>query len=654
MIAEILRVREGDTEYAYESTRILYVPKISWPAFDLGRSLGLRPLARTRRPLLARSRTPPPSPRVSPAMTSLAPLAVVASVAPASTTRARVAVARPARAMVTSTPRAKISVSSSSSSRRARVVAASSSSSPSDASASSDAADANAASAQLWIDAWREKNEKRVAKAARKEDEARAKEAETILREQLDAAEKAATTTEEIAEVAAAKAAMELAKADAKAERKAEKKARTMEEEEAMTDETRRAREEEKTAKKLAKAARKAAELDAMSPEDRALEEEKMAAKAEKKKLKAERKAAEAMMTEVERAEAKARRELAKAEAKAAEKAAERSKEKEKEKEKETTGAKAKEETKEETKEVDHRVLKALMDIDMEMASGRSMDDSADDSADEEDEEEEAFEAVAPAAAPASSSAESVKSQLMDAVAGTKRGLAASGAARARINELIATLEASNPTPSPATADGAAGLAGEWKIAYTSASELLLLLASENLPGVTIGDITQTIDVVAGTVENRVNVRAPLIDTSLIATADFEATSPKRIRVKFTDAGVVTPSIDTSSVLQYIDLPPTIDVAGQSIDTTAASEALEPLRKAAEGALGGLAEAVKTLPPALKVPLPAGGLGAAGAEGAESTWLLTTYLDEDTRVARGDGGSVFVMRRAKEVASAAR
>ena len=120
-------------------------------------------------------------------MTSLAPLAVVASVAPASTTRARVAVARPARAMVTSTPRAKISVSSSSSSRRARVVAASSSSSPSDASASSDAADANAASAQLWIDAWREKYEKRVAKAARKEDKARAKEAETILREQLDA-----------------------------------------------------------------------------------------------------------------------------------------------------------------------------------------------------------------------------------------------------------------------------------------------------------------------------------------------------------------------------------------------------------------------------------------------------------------------------------
>jgi hypothetical protein len=389
-----------------------------------------------------------------------------------------------------------------------------------------------------------------------------------------------------------------------------------------------------------------------MSPEDRALEEEKIAAKAEKKKLKAEREAAEAMMTEEERADAKARRELAKAEAKAAEKAAEA---KEKEKEKETAGAKAKEETKEETKEVDHRVLRALMDIDMEVASGRSMEDSADE--EEEVEEEEAFEAVAdavaPAAAPAPSSAEAVKAKLMDAVAGTKRGLAASGVERARINELIATLEASNPTPSPTTAEGATRLAGEWKIAYTSASELLLLLASENLPGVTIGDITQAIDVVNGTVENRVNVRAPLVDTSLIAVADFAATSPKRIKVRFTEAGVVTPSIDTS-VLQYIDLPPTIDVAGQIIDTTAASEALEPLRKAAEGALGGLAEAAKTLPPALKVPLPGGGFGAAGAEGSESTWLLTTYLDEDTRVARGDGGSVFVMRRAKEVASAAR
>jgi PAP_fibrillin len=32
------------------------------------------------------------------------------------------------------------------------------------------------------------------------------------------------------------------------------------------------------------------------------------------------------------------------------------------------------------------------------------------------------------------------------------------------------------------------------------------------------------------------------------------------------------------------------------------------------------------------------------------TWLLTTFLDEDTRIARGDGGSVFVL--VKEVSLA--
>ena len=25
------------------------------------------------------------------------------------------------------------------------------------------------------------------------------------------------------------------------------------------------------------------------------------------------------------------------------------------------------------------------------------------------------------------------------------------------------------------------------------------------------------------------------------------------------------------------------------------------------------------------------------------TWLLTTYLDEDTRITRGDGGSIFIL-----------
>lgn len=34
---------------------------------------------------------------------------------------------------------------------------------------------------------------------------------------------------------------------------------------------------------------------------------------------------------------------------------------------------------------------------------------------------------------------------------------------------------------------------------------------------------------------------------------------------------------------------------------------------------------------------------------AAQTWLLTTYLDENTRITRGDGGSVFVL--VKDVAT---
>ena len=39
--------------------------------------------------------------------------------------------------------------------------------------------------------------------------------------------------------------------------------------------------------------------------------------------------------------------------------------------------------------------------------------------------------------------------------------------------------------------------------------------------------------------------------------------------------------------------------------------------------------------PDLSFPLPTGE--------TSQTWLLTTYLDDDTRITRGDGGSVFVL-----------
>lgn len=69
-------------------------------------------------------------------------------------------------------------------------------------------------------------------------------------------------------------------------------------------------------------------------------------------------------------------------------------------------------------------------------------------------------------------------------------------------------LEARNPTPEPNEA--AAALGGTWRLAYTSNSELIALLALQRLPLVTVGDITQTIDPLGQTVENRVELAAPL------------------------------------------------------------------------------------------------------------------------------------------------
>lgn len=48
-------------------------------------------------------------------------------------------------------------------------------------------------------------------------------------------------------------------------------------------------------------------------------------------------------------------------------------------------------------------------------------------------------------------------------------------------------------------------LDGNWKLVYTSNSELIAVLALSRLPFVTIGDVTQRIDAASMTVENKVS-----------------------------------------------------------------------------------------------------------------------------------------------------
>eukprot|EP00877_Chromochloris_zofingiensis_P007407 jgi/Chrzof1/291/Cz01g10040.t1 len=219
-----------------------------------------------------------------------------------------------------------------------------------------------------------------------------------------------------------------------------------------------------------------------------------------------------------------------------------------------------------------------------------------------------------------------IKAALLDSFFGTERGLSGRSEVRAEINELITQLEAKNPTPSPT--ETLAMLDGDWKLVYTSNSELLAILALSKLPFVTIGDITQHVDSGSNTVENKVQISVPLSRTAFSTRASFEVRSPKRLQVRFEKGVVQTPQL-----LSDIEVPNSLSVMGQNIDLSQVRGLLQP---AAEG-LSGIISQVGNLisqTPNLSFPI--------STDNAQ-TWLLTTYLDEDTRITRGDGGSVFIL-----------
>lgn len=182
-------------------------------------------------------------------------------------------------------------------------------------------------------------------------------------------------------------------------------------------------------------------------------------------------------------------------------------------------------------------------------------------------------------------------------------------------------------------------LDGAWTLAYTANSELVPLLALSRLPGCSVGPITQTI--AGGTVLNSVPVSGPLASTTLEAQAAVEARSPRRLALRF-ERGRVAPLSAGLAASAGLDglLPARLSLLGTEIDLGPLKSALAPANDAARAAASALASAASSLPP-LDFPIGSSPLGASVAE----TWLLTTFLDGGLRIARGDGGSVFVMTR---------
>ncbi|KAK3041548.1 hypothetical protein RJ639_000682 [Escallonia herrerae] len=216
-----------------------------------------------------------------------------------------------------------------------------------------------------------------------------------------------------------------------------------------------------------------------------------------------------------------------------------------------------------------------------------------------------------------------LKRCLVDSVYGTELGFRASSEVRAEVLELVAQLEAANPTPAPT--EVAELLDGNWVLVYTAFSELLPLLAAGTTPLLKVKKICQEISTSRLVIENSTTLSSPFATFSFSASANFEVRSPSRIEVEFKEGVLQPPEINSS-----VNLPENVDVFGQKINLSPVQQSLNPL----QDALAGIARTISGQPP-LKIPIP--------GERTKS-WLLITYLDKDFRISRGDGG-LFVLAK---------
>lgn len=220
-----------------------------------------------------------------------------------------------------------------------------------------------------------------------------------------------------------------------------------------------------------------------------------------------------------------------------------------------------------------------------------------------------------------------LKLQLIDSLYGTDRGLTASSETRGEVLELIAKLEAQNPNGTPTDLESRHLLNGKWVLAYTSYSEVYPLLAAGSLPLVRVGEISQTIDTTFSKFVNSITFTGPVAATTFSASASFQVRSPSRLQIKFEEAVLSPPA-----VVGDPQTPDALYLFGQRVPL----DAFRPVLDALQGVAVQLTKALSGQPP-LRLSI--------GDRGAES-WLLTTFLDEDLRIARGDGGGIFVLTKA--------
>lgn len=193
------------------------------------------------------------------------------------------------------------------------------------------------------------------------------------------------------------------------------------------------------------------------------------------------------------------------------------------------------------------------------------------------------------------------KTELLEAIAGKNRGLQATEGDRAAVLAAVARLEDRNPNPRPLEAPEK--LAGHWRLAFTTSAELLGI---ERPPFTVLGQVYQSICVASGKLYNLAEVNNPLPGLAgfVAVAARFEAASERRATVKFERV-----ALGLQSLAGYRRDP------AEFVDRWETGET----------------------PRALGFDL---------NPDRQQGWLDVTYLDDDLRVGRGNGGSTFVLVRA--------
>ncbi|MBD2520347.1 MAG: PAP/fibrillin family protein [Desmonostoc geniculatum HA4340-LM1] len=190
------------------------------------------------------------------------------------------------------------------------------------------------------------------------------------------------------------------------------------------------------------------------------------------------------------------------------------------------------------------------------------------------------------------------KAALIDAIAGTNRGLLATQVQKQAILAAIANLEGFNPTPRPVEANDL--LNGNWRLLYTTSKALLNL---DRLPLCKLGQIYQCIRVETTSVYNIAEIYGlPYLEGLVSVAAKFEPVSSQRVQVKFERS-----IIGLQRLIEY-NSPVTF---------------------------------IQQIEAGRKFP----GIDVAINNNQQQGWLDITYIDNDLRIGRGNEGSVFVLSK---------